>query len=67
VALFISYRAAQELRSRRTAAIGRMPDTSASARQALTRLSQGRVANSGDPGGPLGRLEPADQTDVDHD
>jgi hypothetical protein len=55
--LIVSLRAAKAVEARQQAAVARMAETSASARQALARFEQQLQAISGDPGGPLGRLD----------
>ena len=55
--LIVSIRAARAVEVRQQAAVAQMLESSTSARQALARFEQERLAISGDPGGPLGRLD----------
>jgi uncharacterized protein HemX len=55
--LFVTVKAANEADARRHAALSQVMETSSAARQALAHFEEERAQNSGDPGGPLGRLD----------
>jgi hypothetical protein len=54
---FFSLRTAAEMDTRRKEALAQLTATSAAAQKALLRFEQQKSALSGDPGGPLGRLD----------
>jgi hypothetical protein len=53
----VSLRAAAAADARRDEALAQLTATSAAARQALARFEEQKLAISGDPGGPLGRMD----------
>ncbi|MFL5413292.1 MAG: hypothetical protein ACJ79D_18135 [Myxococcales bacterium] len=53
----VSLRAAAAADARRREALAQLTATSTAARQALARFEQQKQAISGDPGGPLGRMD----------